>query len=145
MAPALLGGIAEPLAGLAQDGADGILRYTELLTDLTIVEILEVIESDHLGFPLGETIEHLLDFLGRGDRLDLAVRFFLDTGTMGVQVTKLGLAVPLDHLLDTGPAGHDRQVSRQRAAPLEPSQNAIIIINDGQEDLGGNVLDIGCR
>ena len=49
----------------------------------------------------------------------------------------------LDHLLDADPPRHHRQVRRQRAGPLEPAEHGVIVVDDLQEDLGGDVLDVG--
>ncbi len=66
-------------------------------------------------------------------------------GAVGADVAQFGLAVAFDDFLDADPTGDDRQVGRQRTLPLEPSQDGVLVVDDPQQDLGGDVLDIGRR
>ena len=62
-----------------------------------------------------------------------------------LEVAELGLAVPLDHFLDADPPRHDRQIGRQRAGTAEAAEGAVIVIDESEEDLGGDVFDVGGR
>jgi hypothetical protein len=139
---ALLGGLAQLLAGAGQDGADGVLGDAELLADLAVVQERQVIEPDDFRLALGQVLEHAPDLLGGGDRLGLVGGLVGESLAVGRRVAQLGLAVPLDQLLDADPARHDRQVGRQRAGALEAAEHAVVVVDEGQEDLRGDVLDV---
>ena len=58
-------------------------------------------------------------------------------------VAELGLAEPLDDRANADPPADDGQIRRQRAVALEGAQNFVIVVNDLQKDVGGDVLDVG--
>ena len=62
---------------------------------------------------------------------------------MGAGVAELGLALPLDDLLDADPPRDHRQVGRQRADSLVPAEDVIVVIDDPEQDLGGDVFHVG--
>ena len=56
-----------------------------------------------------------------------------------------GLALAADDLLDRDPPRDDRQVRRQRTVPLETPEDAVVPLDDPEQDLGADVLDVGLR
>ena len=90
----------------------------------------------------GRSLEHPLHFLGGDDRPRHPRGTVVDERAVGVGVTELLLAMAADQFLHAGPAGDHREVGRQRADPLEPPEDRIIVVHDLQEDLRGDVLDI---
>ena len=58
---------------------------------------------------------------------------------------ELGLALPLDHLLDADPPGDHRQVGRQRADALVTPEDVVVVVDDLKQDLGGDILHVGLR
>jgi hypothetical protein len=104
-----------------------------------------VVEPDDLGIAFREAFEHPLDFLGRRDGLGLPQVVVADDRAVGARMAEFGLAMPLDRLLDADAPGDDREVRRQRAGPLESPEDAVIVIDDTQEDIGGNIFDVGVR
>ena len=89
----------------------------------------------------GEVLEHPLDLLGRGDGLGVFRRAASVT-LVGVGVAKFLLALPPDQFLHSGPPRNHRQVCRQRADPLEPTEYPVIVVHDLEQDFGGDVLDV---
>ena len=137
-----LGRLAEPLAGLGEDRADGVLRDAQLLADLAVILILQVVEPNDLRLAGRQALEHPFDFLLGDDRLDVLGRAVVDERPVGVGMPQLLLAMAADQLLDRDPTRDDRQVGRQRADPLEPLEDRVIIVHDLQQDLGGDILDV---
>ena len=111
----LLGGLAEPLAGLGQDRADRVLGDAELLADLAVVQVLEVIEPDDLGLARGRSSS--IRSTSSAEAIASASSGVPSStnGAVGVGVAELGLAMALDQLLDADPPG-DRPSGRSAAS-----------------------------
>ena len=116
---ALLGDPFQAPPSLGEDGPDGVLGDAELLADLAIVQILQVVEPDHLGLALAEVCEHPLHFLGRDDRLGLGAAARprrSPGGPWSGRVPPRGTAGG-PALMPT-PRADDGQIGRQRALPF---------------------------
>ncbi len=113
-----------------------------MLADLPVVQILQMIELDDLGLAPAQMLQHPRDFFRRGDRFRRALTIFTKIRAVRLRMAQLGLTLTLDHFLHANPTCNNGEIGRQRAFPSESAEDIIILVDDLQENLGGDILNV---
>lgn len=133
----------ESRADTAEHGTNTVGRHASDATDFLVGLAFQVVHANDVGFGAFEVSEQPLDFLLVGHPL-FGAGGVVVSGLIG-EGTQRRRRLVFEHLANDHATGDDRQVSRQAALAAKLAENRIVVVDDGEHNLGGEVFAIARR